>query len=152
MTAGAGSAGYTAHSRAPEITVAASLVVAVLIVASALSVAWQWHAVTASMAPLPCWTRFQADCERGPSPGQGNTPQACVCWEANLRAEAIRPAYALDALDAAQVAGGEAFTVPHRLGFGPVGRAMRGCWLYDDSGAQRLRQQGAADQAVWPGL
>ena len=147
MTAGAGSARYSAHSRAPEIALAASLAVAVLIVASALSIAWQRHAVTASVAPLPGWTRFQADCEAGPSPGQGNPPPACVCWEANLRAEAIRPAYAVDALDAAQVAGGEAYTVPEKLGFGPVGLAMGGCWLYTG-----FRERGAADQAVWPGV
>jgi hypothetical protein len=127
--------------------VAAPFVVAVLIVASALSIAWQRHAATASAAPLPGWTRFQADCEAGPSSGQGNPPQACVCWETNLRAEAIRPASAVDALEAAQVAGGEAYTVPDKLGFSPVGLAMGGCWLYAGFGAQ-----GAGDQAVWPGL
>ena len=144
MTAGAGSARFSSDSRAPEIGLAAPLVVAVLIVASALSVAWQRHAVAASVAPLPGWTRFQADCEAGPSPGQGNTPQACGCWEANLRAEAIRPAYAVDALDAAQVGGGEGYTVPEKLASSPVGWAMDGCWLYAGSGA--------ADQAVWPGV
>lgn len=133
MTAGAGSAQYSADSRASKIAAAAPLVVAVLIVASALSIAWQRHAVTASVAPLPGWTRFQADCEAGPSPGQGNTPQACMCWEANLRAEAIRPAYAVGALAAAQAGGGEAYTVPDKLGFGPVGEAMGGCWLYPGS-------------------
>jgi hypothetical protein len=132
MTAGAGSARYGADSRAPEITVAASLVVAALIVASALSIAWHRQALTASVAPLPGWARFQADCKEGPSPGQGNSAQSCVCWEANLRAEAIRPAYAVDALDAAQVGVAEADTVPEKLGFGPVGWAMGGCWLYAD--------------------
>lgn len=132
MTAGAGSAWYSAHSRASEITIAASLVVALLIVASALSVAWQRQAVTASAAPLPGWATFQAACEAGPSPGQGNPPQACKCWEANLRSEAIRPAYAVDALDAAQVGGGEAYTVSEKLGYGPVGWAMGGCWVYAD--------------------
>jgi hypothetical protein len=147
MTAGAGSARYSADSRAPGITAAAPLVVAVLIVASALNIAWQRHAVTASVAPLPGWNRFQADCEAGPSPGQGNTPQACVCWEANLRAEAIRPAYALDALEAAQVAGSEAYTVPERLGPGPVSLATGGCRLYTG-----FSEPGGADQAVWPGV
>jgi hypothetical protein len=144
MTAGDGSARHGADSRAPSITVAAPLVVAVLIVACALSMAWQRHAVAASVAPLPGWSRFQADCEAGPSPGQGNTAQACGCWEANLRAEAIRPAHAVDAIEAAQAAGGEAYTVPEKLGFGPVGWAMGGCWLYTGF------RQGAADQAVWP--
>jgi hypothetical protein len=152
MTAGAGSARYSADSRAPEITVVTSLVVAVLIVASALSIAWQRHGLTASAVPLPGWGRFQASCEAGPSPGQGNTPQECVCWEANLRAEAIRPAHAVDALDAAQVRGGEANTVPEKLGFGPIGWAMGGCWLYGGPGAQGVHQQGGADQAVWPGV
>jgi hypothetical protein len=133
MTAGAGSARYSPDSGPPGIAVAAPVVVAVLIVASALTIAWQRPPVPASMAPLPGWTRFQADCEAGPSPGQGNTPQSCVCWEANLRAEAIRPAYAVDALDAAQIGGGEAYTVPEKLGFGPVGLAMGGCWLYAGS-------------------
>ena len=53
-------------------------------------------------------------------------------WEANLRAEAIRPAYGADALDAAPGRGEEAYTVPEKLGFGPVGWAMGGCWLYAD--------------------
>jgi hypothetical protein len=147
MTAGSGSRRYSAGSSAPRIAVAAPLAVAVLIVASALGIAWHQHAVTASAAPLPGWTRFQAACEAGPSPGQGNPPRACTCWEANLRAEAIRPAYAVDALDAAQVPGGEAYTVPQRLGFSPVGLAMGGCWLYTGFG-----QQGAADLTVWPGV
>lgn len=147
MTAGEGSARHSADSRAPGTTLAATLVVAVLIVASALSMAWQRHALAASVAPLPGWSRFQADCEAGPSPGQGNTPQACACWEANLRAEAIRPAYAVDTLEAAQVPGGAAYTVPEKLRFGPVGFAMGGCWLYTG-----FREQGTADQAVWPGV
>lgn len=146
MTAGRGSAWYSAGLRALGITAAAPLVVAVLIVALALSIAWQRPAA-ASVAPLPGWSKFQADCQAGPSPGQGNTPESCVCWEANLRAEAIRPTYAVHVLEAVQVAGGEADTVRAKLGFGSVGMAMDGCWLYTG-----FDQQRAADQAVWPGV
>lgn len=79
----------------------------------------------------PAWNEFQADCVAGPSLGQGSAPEACVCWEGNLQAAAIQPAYAADALDAAQVGGGAAYTVSENLAGGPVGSAMNGCGLYD---------------------
>ena len=90
------------------------------------------HASTpAPVAALsPAWAEFQGDCVAGPSPGQGSTPQACVCWESNLQAAAIVPGYAVDALDAAQVGGGPAYTVRENLAGGPVGGAMAGCGLY----------------------
>lgn len=78
----------------------------------------------------PAWSEFQADCVAGPAPGQGSTPQACVCWESNLQAEAIVPAYTVDALNAAQVGGGAPYTVGENLAGGPVGDAMAGCGLY----------------------
>ena len=89
------------------------------------------HASTrAPVAALsPAWNEFQADCVAGPSPGQGSTPQACICWESNLQAAAIVPAYAVDALDAAQVGEGPAYTVGENLAGGPVGGAMAGCGL-----------------------
>jgi hypothetical protein len=75
------------------------------------------------------WAEFQADCTAGPAPGQGSTPLACVCWEGQLQAAAILPAYAVDALDAAQVGGGPAFTVGENLGGSALGAAMAGCGL-----------------------
>ena len=87
--------------------------------------------VRASSAPLSvAWSEFQGDCVAGPSPGQGNAPAACVCWEQNLQAVAILPGYAVDALDAAQVGGGPAYTVGENLAGGMVGDAMQGCGLY----------------------
>ena len=91
------------------------------------------HASTrAPVAALsPAWGEFQADCVAGPAPGQGSTPQACVCWESNLEAAAIVPGYAVDALDAAQVGGGPAYTVSENLAGDPaIGDAMQGCGLY----------------------
>ena len=93
------------------------------------------HASTpAPVAALsPAWSGFQADCVAGPAPGQGSTPLACVCWETNLQAAAIQPGYAVDALDAAQVGGGPAYTVGENLAGGMVGEAMQGCGLYTAS-------------------
>ncbi len=92
--------------------------------------------VQAPVAALsPAWSEFQRDCTAGPSPGQGSTPQACLCWESHLQAEAIVPGYAVDELNAAQVGGGPAYTVPENLAGGPVGSTMAGCGLYGDSGA-----------------
>ena len=81
-------------------------------------------------AYTPAWNEFQADCVAGPAPGQGSTPQACLCWETNLQAVAILPAYAVDALNAAQVGGGAAYTVPQNLGNLAISNAMQGCGLY----------------------
>jgi hypothetical protein len=52
-----------------------------------------------------------------------------VCWESHLEAAAIVPGYAVDALNAAQVGGGAAYTVGENLAGGPVGWAMASCGL-----------------------
>ena len=90
------------------------------------------HASTrAPVAALsPAWAEFQVDCVAGPSPGQGSAPASCRCWESNLAQAEILPAYAVDALDAAQVGGGPAYTVGENLSGGMVGDAMEGCGLY----------------------
>jgi hypothetical protein len=90
------------------------------------------HASTpapAIAALSPAWNSFQSDCVAGPAPGQGSTPEACVCWEQNLVAAAILPGSAVGAIDAAQVGGGPAYTVGENLSGGPVGWAMADCGL-----------------------
>ncbi len=52
----------------------------------------------------------------------------------------ILQGYAVDLLDAAQVGGGQVYTVPENLAGGPVGSMMQGCGLY----AQGRRVSGRA--------
>lgn len=86
-------------------------------------------AATPVAALSPAWATFQDDCTSGPATGQGSAPSACECWERNLQAQAILPDYAVGALNAAQVGGGQAYTVRQNLAGQPVGWAMRGCAL-----------------------
>lgn len=128
--AGAGAVRYIPkpHRRLAWMILVTAGLLSILFVMSRGSAA---HASTRPVvAALPGWAQFQSDCTAGPAPGQGSTPQACVCWEGNLQAEAIQPAYAVDALNAAQVGGGAAYTVGENLPGGPVGDAMAGCGLY----------------------
>ncbi len=88
------------------------------------------HAAAPPLAALsPAWSEFQADCVSGPSPGQGSAPEACVCWESHLQAAGIVPGYAVDALNAAQVGGGPAYTVLQNIGNLTINNAAQGCGL-----------------------
>ena len=117
------------HKRLAWTVLATAGLLSILLLTSGGSAA---HASTRTpvAALSPAWNEFQADCTAGPTPGQGSTPQACVCWEGQLQAEAILPGYAVDALDAAEVGGGAGYMVPENLAGGMVGDAMQGCGLY----------------------
>jgi hypothetical protein len=65
----------------------------------------------------------------GPSPGEGSTPEACVCWETKLQAAAIVPGYAVDVLLAAQAGGGLRYMEFENVGNVAVSGAARGCGL-----------------------
>ena len=129
--AGAGVAHFRNAPRPAPFIGAGLLVGAFVALAFLLSSGSPAHASTpAPVAALsPAWSEFQTDCTAGPAPGQGSTPQACVCWEGQLQAAAILPGYAVDALDAAQVGGGPSYTVGENLAGGPVGSAMASCGL-----------------------
>ena len=128
--AGAGIARY--RPREHRTAAWAILAAATLLTTILLSSGGSAHASTSApaVAALPGRGQFQAACEQGPSPGQGNTGESCVCWEANLEAAAIMPGYAVDALNAAQVGGGPAYTVPQNLAGGLLGPAIYGCAPY----------------------
>ena len=131
--AGAGVRSFRAHTNTPyacTVLAVIALAVGVLLIPGSQPPA---RAAARAAALSPAWNGFQADCTAGPAPGQGSTPSACVCWEGQLQAEAIQPAYAVDALDAAQVGGGAAYTVGENLSGGPVGSAMAGCGLYQQT-------------------
>lgn len=88
------------------------------------------NVAAAHPAPVAALSRrvvFQRLCVAGPPPGPGSSPQACLCWERNLQAQAVLPDYAVGQLDAAQVGGGAAYTVSENLAGSPVGWAMQGC-------------------------
>lgn len=131
--AGGGAIRYIPKAHKPlawTILATAGLISIVLLMSGGSAAHASIRAPVAALSPA--WNDFQADCVAGPSPGQGSTPEACVCWETNLRAAAIMPSYAVDALDAAQVGGGQAFTVGENLGGSALGAAMAGCGLYAD--------------------
>ena len=126
--------GGIAHFREPPRPaqfIGPALVVAAVGLVLLLSGGSATHAYrTAPVAALsPAWSEFQQDCVSGPAPGQGSSPEACVCWEGNLVQAAITPGYAVDALNAAQVGGGPAYTVGENLAGGLLGPAMNGCGL-----------------------
>ena len=86
----------------------------------------------APVAALPGWQEFQSNCESGPAPGQGSSPASCVCWESNLEAAAILPAFAVDVLNAAQVGGGPAYMTLENIGNLAIRQAAQGCGLYPE--------------------
>lgn len=128
--AGAGVRAFRTHTNKPAactFLVIIGLACLVLLVPGSN----QARAHNAPIAAIsPSWAVFGADCEQGPSPGQGNTQSACECWETNLEAAAIQPDYAVDVINAAQVGGGAAYTVPENIGNVAVATAMQGCDLY----------------------
>lgn len=128
--AGAGVARFRESPRAAQFIGPALVVAAVGLV---LLLAGGGAARTYRTAPVaalsPAWNEFQADCVAGPARGQGSSPASCVCWEGNLAQAAIDPDYALDVLNAAQVGGGPAYTVPENIGNFAVNNAMQGCGL-----------------------
>ena len=86
--------------------------------------------VTLHLGP---WEGFLAACEAGPSPGQGNTAEACGCWRSNLQKAAILPTYALEVLNSAELSGGQAYMVPENIGNVAINQAMNGCGLYTET-------------------
>lgn len=88
---------------------------------------------------------ISAGCVAGPSPGQGSTPEACVCWESHLEAVAILPAYAVDVLNAAQVGQGAAYTVRENIGNVAINNAMNGCV----GSTLRARTSSESRRSVW---
>ncbi|MGO9821957.1 MAG: hypothetical protein ACLPTJ_15090 [Solirubrobacteraceae bacterium] len=129
--AGAGVRQFRTHTNKPVIgaVLAVAALVGCMLLIPAGSQA-RAHTAPPVAALSPAWAEFQSDCVSGPAPGQGSTPQACVCWEGNLQAEVVVPGYAVDALNAAQLGGGPAFTVLQNIGNVAISNAAQGCGLY----------------------
>lgn len=127
--AGAGIKQFRTHTNTAYVCT----VVAVLALAAGVLLIPGSQPPARAAAPVaalsPAWSEFQADCTAGPAPGQGSTPSACVCWETNLQAVAIQPAFAVDVLDAAQVGGGPAYMTLENIGNTAVNQAAQGCGL-----------------------
>lgn len=104
--------------------------VALLLVGGIVLLVGSGHSSSAAapVAPLsPAWSEFHTGCTSGPSPGQGLSPSTCRCWEQSLQAQDILPETALYALNAAQVGGGQSYSVTQNLAGQPVGWALKGC-------------------------
>jgi hypothetical protein len=101
-----------------------------------------------SSSPGGPWAQFVTECRSAPS-----SESSCECWTANLKAEAIEPDDALDALDAAELAADlvsppRAYAVAANVsGDNALNQAAQGCGLF---GGARLAPAEQWAASVWP--
>ena len=120
-----------AHKRFRAASCLACVLAGLVLIASQIPApSSQAIAQTPPTLHLGPWKAFLAACEAGPSPGQGNTAEACGCWRSNLQKVAVSPDYALDVLNNAEISGGQAYMVPENIGNVAINQAMNGCGLY----------------------